>query len=363
MFNKLMKYIVYLTTNVLNNKIYVGVHQTENPDVFDGYLGNGLSIQDKHLLNHPKEPFHFAVKKYGFSAFRRSTIQIFETLREALDLEEVIVDEDFVKRPDTYNVTVGGEYPPILKKTIYQYDLQGNFIQEWPSIVQAAAFFKCDSSCIGQAVLHSHTSNGYLWADYKVDKLNTDIFTVYSPKKPVFQYNSFGEFIASYESINSAARSLNVRVSNIQRSLKLGYRTKGFYFSFELKSNFSAAKTARFRNMPIHQYSLTGEFIKSYSSMKAVEEDFGCRMDGINSSIRMGTQYKGFQWSREKVEALKPLTKQSTAGRKVGQYTLDGNLVRVYNTVRECRKDFANVSKVLKGEAKHCKGYTFKYIN
>ena len=32
-----MKYIVYLTTNLVNNKIYIGVHQTDNPDVFDGY--------------------------------------------------------------------------------------------------------------------------------------------------------------------------------------------------------------------------------------------------------------------------------------------------------------------------------------
>lgn len=41
---KIMKYIVYLTTNLVNRKIYVGVHKTENPDIFDGYLGNGLTI-------------------------------------------------------------------------------------------------------------------------------------------------------------------------------------------------------------------------------------------------------------------------------------------------------------------------------
>ena len=34
-----MKYIVYCTTNLVNNKTYIGVHQTENPDKFDGYIG------------------------------------------------------------------------------------------------------------------------------------------------------------------------------------------------------------------------------------------------------------------------------------------------------------------------------------
>lgn len=35
-----MNYIVYKTTNLINGKIYVGVHRT-NPDIFDGYIGCG----------------------------------------------------------------------------------------------------------------------------------------------------------------------------------------------------------------------------------------------------------------------------------------------------------------------------------
>jgi hypothetical protein len=39
-----MKYIVYLTTNLVNKKIYVGVHETETPYEFDGYLGDGVTV-------------------------------------------------------------------------------------------------------------------------------------------------------------------------------------------------------------------------------------------------------------------------------------------------------------------------------
>ena len=39
-----MKYILYCTTNLVNKFIYVGWHKTENPYEFDGYLGNGLTI-------------------------------------------------------------------------------------------------------------------------------------------------------------------------------------------------------------------------------------------------------------------------------------------------------------------------------
>ena len=51
-----MKYIVYQTTSKVNNKIYIGVHKTENPDVFDGYLGNGIYIYRPSLyaISPPK---------------------------------------------------------------------------------------------------------------------------------------------------------------------------------------------------------------------------------------------------------------------------------------------------------------------
>ena len=37
------KYIVYQTTCKVNNKIYIGVHETLT-DEFDGYLGCGVDI-------------------------------------------------------------------------------------------------------------------------------------------------------------------------------------------------------------------------------------------------------------------------------------------------------------------------------
>ena len=54
-----MKYIVYQTTSKVNNKIYIGVHKTENPDVFDGYLGNEVYIYRPSSYMHPKTHFQF----------------------------------------------------------------------------------------------------------------------------------------------------------------------------------------------------------------------------------------------------------------------------------------------------------------
>lgn len=48
-----MKYIVYKTTCLVNDKIYVGVHQTQDPNKFDGYLGRGFYKNHTKYLKNP----------------------------------------------------------------------------------------------------------------------------------------------------------------------------------------------------------------------------------------------------------------------------------------------------------------------
>ena len=69
-----VKYIVYITTNIVNNKIYIGVHKTQTPDKFDGYLGCGVKVNDRHSYMFSRTPFEAAVNKYGPSKFIRKTI-------------------------------------------------------------------------------------------------------------------------------------------------------------------------------------------------------------------------------------------------------------------------------------------------
>lgn len=88
-----MFYTVYKVTNLVNGKIYVGLHVTKDLD--DDYLGSGKQIQA-------------AVKKYGRNNFKREYIKICETPEEMYNLEAEIVNEDFVKSPATYNMKTGG---------------------------------------------------------------------------------------------------------------------------------------------------------------------------------------------------------------------------------------------------------------
>jgi hypothetical protein len=124
-----MKYIIYLTINTKNNKIYVGYHKTSTPNTFDGYLGCGVLATHPSTYKHSKTAFQYAVNKYGPKSFRRYTLCVVDTLEEAKKLEALIVDKNFIKRRDVYNMTLGGGVTPDSSIEIFQYDYNGKFIK------------------------------------------------------------------------------------------------------------------------------------------------------------------------------------------------------------------------------------------
>ena len=89
-----MKYTIYKTTNTVNNKIYIGKHQTEN--VNDNYLGSGVSLER-------------AIKKYGKEYFVKEILHIFDNEEEMNSKEKELVTEEFIKRKDNYDKSLGGE--------------------------------------------------------------------------------------------------------------------------------------------------------------------------------------------------------------------------------------------------------------
>lgn len=91
--NGLKHYLVYLITNTVNGKIYVGKHETFDPD--DDYMGSG------DLLKR-------AQAKYGLDKFTKTILADFDEPWSMANMEATIVDEEFVKRKDTYNMMIGG---------------------------------------------------------------------------------------------------------------------------------------------------------------------------------------------------------------------------------------------------------------
>lgn len=223
-----MKYIVYLTTNTVNNKIYIGVHKTLNPDEFDHYLGCGVKDNDKYTYIHKNTPFEAAVCKYGPDKFIRKTLFIFDTLEEALNKEKELVNEDFIKRKDTYNVALGGGVPPITAKKVYQFSLEGNLLAEYESLTEASIKYECSSSSIGSAVLDKTPSMGYLWAE--TDSINVDDFKINENKVKCYLYDIDGNYLQEFESITKCAEFLEIKMETLSTYIKGRYCCNKLYY-------------------------------------------------------------------------------------------------------------------------------------
>jgi len=106
--NQDFKYTIYKTTNILNGKIYVGMHKTKNPN--DDYLGSGKF-------------FKRAVQKYGIENFKKEVLYIFDTPEEMFAKEKEIVNTLFIESNNTYNIVEGGcggfSYINVNRKNMY----------------------------------------------------------------------------------------------------------------------------------------------------------------------------------------------------------------------------------------------------
>lgn len=97
---------VYQTKNMINGKLYIGVHCTDN--LKDGYIGCGITRQSNASRKSRTTPFTSSVNKYGYENFKREILCFFDTEEEAYEEEAWLVDENWVNRKDTYNVSLGG---------------------------------------------------------------------------------------------------------------------------------------------------------------------------------------------------------------------------------------------------------------
>lgn len=89
-----MYYYLYQITNLVNNKIYVGVHTTSNMN--DGYMGSGKVIRS-------------AIAKHGVLNFRKDILEYFENAESMYAREREVVTESFLLREDVYNLRRGGD--------------------------------------------------------------------------------------------------------------------------------------------------------------------------------------------------------------------------------------------------------------
>ena len=265
---------VYMHTNKINNKKYIGI--TGQDRYWDRWRSDGSGYKT--------QVFGRAIEKYGWDNFDHEILKEVETESEACELEQYYIQKYKSNNKDFgYNISMGGEGTltglynlPSMSVPVYQYDLNGNFLAEFPSMMEAERNTGIDNSAICACCkgIHNYTKD-FIWSyekHKKIDKVDPkqmryNLITKKQEKK-VYQYDLSGVFIKEYKSLSEASRITNINFKDIsacclkQRRKQAG----GYIWSYDYSECVEPYKL-KTRNNNIYKYSIDGNLINIYDNI------------------------------------------------------------------------------------------------
>ncbi len=350
-----MKWIVYCTTCTENGKIYIGVHKTENPEVFDGYIGNGLKVGWE--IKNPHTAFQYALKKYGYSKFKRSTLYVFDTEELAYSKEAEIVNKDFIKNRDNYNTCLGGIHSGIIYDTLYQYDLEGNLVKEWDSVGEAIRYYGCNNNRFNMAIQDKRSAFNSYWSKTKFNKLPIELYRK-SKRSEIYCYDESGDLFKIFNSISEIMEELGFTKASIEDACSHKRPLQGFYFISDNSDINNIIKTRtliyNLSDKSVSKYK-EGLLVKTYPSLAQAAKENNISSIQIKKEIKNKTGIWAYGYKETYDESiLEPIPL------KIDQFDLEGNFIKTWNSYSECRKVHPKVKEVLSGGRNHTHGFTFK---
>lgn len=255
-----MNYVIYKITCTTTDKVYVG--QTFN-------LKQRICYHKTYLKRnvHSNKHLQRAWNKYGKDAFVFEVIEICKS-KEEIDEREIYWINFYRSCEDSFgfNIQLGGHDRPsergllylkekgkLQNKSVTQFNLSGDKVNEFESLKLAAKIVGCSSSEIMRACKGELcTVKDFQWRySSNVCKLepilsrkdqstqSMILFNKLTKSKPIVQKTLSGEFIQEYISIAEATRVNNFKnssqISNCLRERPYCYSAYGYLWEYKKK--------------------------------------------------------------------------------------------------------------------------------
>lgn len=159
-----------------------------------------------------------------------------------------LINRDSERRKEALCVNRAKINTDIIKKSVVQLSLTGEYIAEFDSIQETSEITGAGASQICAVCRNNcirKSSGGYLWC-YK-DEYDPDKEYVYEAKykesncKAIIQYDLEGNFIAEYKSITDACRALHLSggsyISEVCKGKRKHY--KGFLWKYKTTEEYT----------------------------------------------------------------------------------------------------------------------------
>lgn len=364
--NNIYKYIVYLTMNIVNGKYYIGVHKTDTPWIFDGYLGCGAKISQPSSYNKGKTPLHAAILKYGISNFKRVVLKVCNTIEDALSFEKTLVTKEFISKPCNYNATIGGGIPPRLNKRINQFTLQGEFVKTWDSETDINTFYQSKIQ-MSDIIKEKRNFAGSFWTFEEVKSINVNEYHKITKRGFIDQYDLSGNYLTSYKSTNIASQKLDIEFKKLNSAIFKRKPCEGYYF-LQSGTNIDEIFCKSFKRTanrhPIYRYLKSGEFDKAFQTTAQAKKDTPkATAISLKNAVVNGHLCGGYRWSYSKASNYFDIEnpKKYDECPPIEQYDLQGNFIKLWESYKDCKKEFPYCLRVCRGDIKSTGGYIFKY--
>lgn len=286
-------YYVYKTTNLINSIIYVGLRVHENP-CCDKYLGSG-------------KIFKLALKKYGRKNFTREILGFAKSKDELNNLEVFYIKKYDATNPEIgYNILQGGNLSAlgIDKVKVFQYDLDGNFIEEFPSIKKASLKTNISESNIAHCSKNNKTAFNTQWfREYKGEKINP---YENSKWKKVNKYDLFGKFIKNYKSLVEATEDTGLVTQSITACINGKMSRAGDYIWKFDEGDYN--DILPFKQM-ISQYDKDMNFIRTWNSTIEAAKTLNLKPSAIHRILKGIRKHTGgFHFKRTYKDETKTIS-------------------------------------------------------
>lgn len=261
-------------------------------------------------------------------------------------------------------------------RTVYQFDLDGNFITQYKSLLEAEKsvnpnYNSASGSDIGASIKNNKTSRGYVWSYDKEFRFNPEEYRNWCA---VDQYSMDGELLNTYNSLTEAAYSIGKTVENVSciSSVCMGKTFTAYGYVWRYKGeSFDKFPIKRIytNNRPVDQYTRNGVFIASYNSAKIASVELGlqscsnitnCCKGKIKTAFDYVWRYKGHPFDEFKSSLEHQV--------KINQYTTEDIFVKTHPSSVDAMKElgvssYGSIKKCCKGKLKTYKGYKWFYAN
>lgn len=413
---------IYITTNMVNGKRYLGQKKFDEFNDWKHYLGSGT------ILQH-------AIKKHGRKNFSRNIVCLCSSLEELNESEyNLSVFLNVVEDPNWYNIVYGGGATKGLRHTEetrkqmskqrkgkYSGDknpmygkprpdgggipskkvINLNTLKVYENSHSAERDNNLSIGCLSSVCLGKrYTAGGHFWMYYddymlmlnkmsheeillnkqkeiydskhkrRTEEVKQKISNNSRNKHKVVQYSISGEKIKEYDSIQMAAKNTNTNATSLKDCCTHKYKTaNGFIWRYkeEVENQVNIEPYVNIQCVKVVQLNKNGNFISQYDSISDASRTTnilpGVISDCCKRKIHRGGNYI-WMYLDDYNQYGAVITKNPNF-KPVIQLTLDNKFVAEYESLREAERhtstNHSSISDCCRKKINTANGFKWMY--